>query len=212
MFDACARLSLRAFDPAGALAAVPGCRKRPRTVCTNTFKALAAASLLLATAAFSQPPPRGATETFGLGAGPSAVGFRLLAEQDSSRAVSGGSGSTPHARPIRIYVWYPAKAAAKPMRFGRYVALADDDLWPADIAGRTRDALKFSRGPLARSLDPSTYEALLQRPVLATENAKPAAGRFPLIVIGLGLYYEAPITFAALSEYLAGRGFVGSGY
>ena len=48
----------------------------------------------------------------------------------------------------------------------------------------------------------------LQRPMLAVENAKPAAGRFPLIAFGEGLYYESPIAFAAMGEFLAGRGFV----
>lgn len=42
----------------------------------------------------------------------------------------------------------------------------------------------------------------------AVEKAEPLAGPFPLIVIGLGLYYESPITFAGTAEYLAGRGFV----
>jgi len=94
------------------------------------------------------------------------------------------------------------------MRFGRYAALADDDVWPPEISGRSRDLLKFSHGPLARSLDPAAFEALLQRPMLAAENAKPAAGWFPLIAIGQGLYYESPIAFAVLGEFLAGRGFV----
>jgi dienelactone hydrolase len=94
------------------------------------------------------------------------------------------------------------------MRFGRYAALADDDVWPAEISGRSRDVLKFSRGPLARSLDPAAFEALLQRPMLAAENPSPASGRFPLIVIGQGVYYESPIASAALGEFLAGRGFV----
>src|SRR5579863_1380764 len=61
---------------------------------------------------------------------------------------------------------------------------------------------------MGRSLDPAAFEALLQRPMLAAENAKPAAGRFPLIAFGEGLYYESPIAFAALGEFLAGRGFV----
>jgi pimeloyl-ACP methyl ester carboxylesterase len=108
---------------------------------------------------------------------------------------------------MRIYVWYPAKNFAKPLHFGRYAELADDDVWPPEITGRARETLTFSHGPLARSLDPTALDALLRRPTLAAENARPATGSFPLIAIGLGLYYESPITFVALSEYLAGRGF-----
>ncbi len=164
-------------------------------------------ALLMSVAASAQQPTN-AGDRLGLAPGPHAVGFRLLVEQDRSRYVSASDGSGTYARPIRVYVWYPAKAPSKPMRFGRYAALADDDVWPAEISGRARDVLKFSRGPLARSLAPAAFEALLQRPMLAAENAKPAAGRFPLIAIGQGLYYESPIAFAALGEFLAGRGFV----
>ena len=94
------------------------------------------------------------------------------------------------------------------MRFGHYAALADEDIWPAEVAGNLREELKFSRRALARSLGPGGFEALLQQPVLAIENAEPLEGPFPLVVIGQGLYYESPVAFAALSEYLARRGFV----
>jgi hypothetical protein len=164
-------------------------------------------TLLMSVAASAQQPTN-AGDRFGLAPGPQAVGFRLLVEQDGSRYVSASDGTGTHTRPIRVYVWYPAKAPSKPMRFGRYAALADDDVWPAEISGRAHDLLKFSHGPLARSLAPAAFEALLQRPMLAAENAKPAAGRFPLIAIGQGLYYESPIALAALEEFLAGRGFV----
>ena len=94
------------------------------------------------------------------------------------------------------------------MRFGRYAALADGDVWPAEIIGTTRDTLAYSRRPLSRSVTPAAYAALLQQPVLARENAKPLDGPFPLIVVGQGLYYESPIAFAMMAEYLAARGFV----
>jgi dienelactone hydrolase len=177
-------------------------RKRGRVLGATVVGVLAVSALLFAAQVLAQR-----RDTLGLDPGAYPVGFQLLTEQDRSRSVVANDGAT-HARPIRVYVWYPAKAASKPIRFGRYAALADDDMWPAEISGRTRDVLKFSRGPLARSLDPVALEALLQRPLLAAENAKSAPGRFPLIAIGLGLYYESPITFAALAEYLAGRGFV----
>lgn len=94
------------------------------------------------------------------------------------------------ARVVRTSLWYPAETAREqPVRFGRYADLADD-------------------GPLARSLSEPGYAALLARPMRAVENGAPLAGPFPLVVIGLGLHYESPITFAAMAEYLAGRGFV----
>jgi hypothetical protein len=178
-------------------------RKRDRFLGATVVGVLALSALLFAPQVLAQRHG-----TLGLDPGTYPVGFQLLAEQDRSRFVVANDGAT-YARPIRVYVWYPAtKTASKPIRFGRYAELADDDIWPAEISGRTHDVLKFSRGPLARSLDPAAFEALLQRPLLATENAKAAPGRFPLIAIGLGLYYESPITFATLAEYLAGRGFV----
>ncbi len=124
--------------------------------------------------------------------------------------MTGGSRGAVHPRPIRTYLWYPAQASrrSQPLRFGRYAALADEDVWPSEIAGELRERLKYANGPLARSLPAPSFAALLERPMRAVENAEPLAGPFPLIVIGLGLYYESPITFAATAEYLAGRGFV----
>lgn len=176
--------------------------KRNRVPGATVVGVLAITALLFAAQVLAQQ-----SDKLGLDPGAYPVGFQLLTEHDRSRSVIANDGAT-YARPIRVYVWYPAKAASKPIRFGRYAALAEDDIWPAEISGRTRDVLKFSRGPLVRSLDPLALEALLLRPLLAEENAKSAPGRFPLIAIGLGLYYESPITFADLAEYLAGRGFV----
>ena len=164
--------------------------------------------LLLLNAAHSQA---GGASAHGLEAGEYSVGFRLIEEPDNSRAVTGGtSPTTAHPRPVRMYLWYPARSSsdARRMRFGHYAALADEDIWPSEIAGNVREELKFSQRALARSLDPESFEALLAQPVPAIEKAEALEGPFPLIVIGQGLYYESPIVFAALAEYLAGRGFV----
>lgn len=135
------------------------------------------------------------------------VGFRLLEDQDLSRSVTFGvAPAAVGPRPIRTYLWYPAKSSssAKPIHFGRYAELAHDDVWPDTM----RSELKYSGKVLARSLGPERYKQLLQQPVAAVEAAEALSGRFPLIVIGQGLYYESPVVFAALGEYLAERGFV----
>ena len=104
-----------------------------------------------------------------------AVGFRLLQEHDNTRVVA---GPTEQARPVRIYLWYPAatSSAKAPMLFGRYAAIAEDDVWPSGISRPLREKLSFSRYALARSLGPEGFEALGEQPVRAFENAEPLPG------------------------------------
>jgi hypothetical protein len=168
-------------------------------------KAVAFWCWLAAFAAHAQDA--GTANSIALEPGAYAVGFQWLDEKDRSRFVP-APGSNAQPRPVRIYLWYPANRAAKPMRFSRYADLASADVWPREIVGDVRDVLTFEHGPLARSLDEQSLGALLQRPVLASENVRPLSGSFPLIVIGAGIYYESPIAYFALGEYLASRGFV----
>jgi len=124
--------------------------------------------------------------------------------------VSNTSPTKTHSRPIRVYLWYPAKGSGgdQAMQFRRYAELADQDIWPAEIAAGLHSQLRYSTKVLARSLGPDRFEQLLKQPVLAIDSAQALDGSFPLIVMGQGLYYESPIVFAALAEYLAARGFV----
>jgi hypothetical protein len=169
------------------------------------FATLVLGSLLLSDA-FAQQLDLVTSNAFGLEPGSYSVGFRLLEGVDPSRTVTDSTGAA-HPRSVRTYLWYPAEGSAQPMRFGRYAALADEDIWPEEITGDQRGKLAYSRRPLARAMGPAGYEALLQRPVLAIENAAPADGAFPLIVMAEGFWYEPAISQAALGEYLAGRGF-----
>ncbi len=139
------------------------------------------------------------------------VGFQLLETVDSTRAVTAVPlPRKAYPRPIRTYLWYPANPpdGAQAVRFGRYAELADGDIWPTEIIGELREKLKYSRRVLARSLGSERFDALLRQPFEAVESAQALEGPFPLIVIGQGLYYESPVAFAALAEFLAGQGFV----
>ena len=69
-----------------------------------------ATSALLAAAALGA---RAQTDTFGLDAVEHAVGFQLIETQDASRVVSGGAPGATHARPVRVYLWYPATASRR---------------------------------------------------------------------------------------------------
>jgi hypothetical protein len=180
--------------------------------CTRTrvTRCLLAASVGLSVVTALPALAQGAAEALGLARGEHAVGFRLLEDEDRSRTVTGGVRGAAHARRIRTYLWYPSEEPrrSRPLSFGGYALLADDDAWPAPIGGVIHGRLAYANGPLARALSSDAYATLLNRPMRAVENAAPLAGPFPLIVIGLGLYYESPVTFATTAEYLASRGFV----
>ncbi len=133
-----------------------------------------------------------------LEAGPFQPGFRLIEASDATRSFPSDDGRGPVARPLRIYVWYPATGPeGERMRLDDYVASALEDL-------RT----PLLPVPLSKGLDPAVLEKLRASPAGAYRGAPAAQGRFPLLVLGQGLYYESPFCHFVLCELLASHGYI----
>ncbi|MFH0944216.1 MAG: alpha/beta fold hydrolase, partial [Planctomycetota bacterium] len=145
----------------------------------------------------------------GLAAGSHEVGFTLVETRDMTRTGpdQGVQAPSPRGRPLRVWIWYPAKETElrDALPFSRYAKLMDGDFSPGVARTERSD---FAAGPLARSLPAERLRALLETRTRAFEAAPPATGRHPLIALAQGLYYESPITHAILCEYLASHGFV----
>ena len=130
--------------------------------------------------------------------GPFTPGFRLIETSDASRSfpADGAEGVTP--RPMRIYVWYPAKpAAGGRMRLDDYVRMALEDFQPSLLPV-----------PLAKAFTPVELKTLRDSPAGAYRDAEPGPGKFPVLVFGQGLFYESPMAHFVLCEFLASRGYI----
>ena len=133
-----------------------------------------------------------------LPAGPFAPGFRLIEAADASRSFPGRSGESPVPRLLRLYVWYPAQQSpGVRLRLDDYVRMALDDFRTAILPV-----------PLAKGLEAGALKGLLDAPAGAVRDAEPGPGRFPLLVLGQGLYYESPLSHFVLCEFLASHGYV----
>jgi len=138
-----------------------------------------------------------------LDAGPHAVGFTQLERYDASRpyrtarTLDGRPRSGERARPIVASIWYPAVASdAKPLTFGDYVDISARET-------RAGEQALFAFGLLNRAT-PEQRAQLRPLPSHAVRDAKPAAGKFPLILYSLGSAALAHVT----PEYLASHGYV----
>jgi len=134
----------------------------------------------------------------GLSTGPFTPGFRLIETSDASRSFPSADGAGAAARPMRIYVWYPAKpTAAARMRFDDYVRMTLEDFRPSALPV-----------PLAKGLDPRGLAGLRDQSVESVRDAEPGPGKFPVLVFGQGLFFESPLSNFVLCEYLASHGYV----
>jgi glyoxylase-like metal-dependent hydrolase (beta-lactamase superfamily II)/tetratricopeptide (TPR) repeat protein len=159
-------------------------------------KVLCCLAVLLTAGAYPQTPEAGFWGR--LAAGPFAPGFRLIEASDACRSfpANGVTGLVP--RPIRIYVWYPAKpSAAERLRLDDYVQMALEDFRPASLPV-----------PLTKGIEPGNLKALLDSRTGAVRDAPAGPGKFPLLILGQGLYYESPLSHFVLCEFLASRGYV----
>ena len=110
-------------------------------------------------------------------------------------------------RRLHLSLWFPAnKNGGKPMTLGRYADLLaehgpEESGWPSARA-------QMSIGQDGGGLPERGQGVLRVLPARGVENAKPAEGKFPLVVLAQGLFYESPWHQAYLAEALAERGFV----
>ena len=145
--------------------------------------------------------------------GPFAVGFRQIERYDHSRLhrlpvdMTGAAVEGERSRPIRISVWYPAEPGdGTPLTLGDYITLlgAEGHLGPvtaADAQTGRRDFYQFLLLDKATPEERRRLEALASR---AVRDARPASGRFPVILYSLGSAALGNVT----PEFLASHGYV----
>lgn len=142
-----------------------------------------------------------------LDAGPFNVGYRSMLVYDYSRNYIDGR------KPMQLYIWYPGvDATGTMMTFGNYIEDACGDFAPGDewfdVISREVEA-GFRSGALNPSFNRALSEKELQRiydtGIPSRRNAKPAAGKFPLIIHS---HVNGVLNQSILLEYLASHGFV----
>lgn len=133
--------------------------------------------------------------------GPYPIGLKIVYQYDRSRSYrSTPKGSSKpsvgdDARPLQTLLWYPSlRSTTKPMTVGDYVQLADTEIHfnsPDEKENRWRSLLKAS----------------FDIPLLAVREAKPAKGRYPVLIYAPS---DSSVSWenADLCEYLASHGYV----
>jgi pimeloyl-ACP methyl ester carboxylesterase len=133
--------------------------------------------------------------------GPYSVGLKIVDQYDRSRTypVSAKASSQistgDDARPLQTLIWYPAlRSTATPMTVGDYSQLADAEIHfkaPDQANNQWRSRLKTSSGI----------------PLWAVRDAKPAAGRYPVLIYAPS---DSSVSWenADLCEFLASHGYV----
>jgi pimeloyl-ACP methyl ester carboxylesterase len=162
----------------------------------KNVKVLCGLSILLAIGAYSHARENGFWGR--LTAGPFTPGFRLIETSDASRSFPSSGKASSAPRPMRIYVWYPAKPSTdERLRLDDYVRMALEDFCPSILPV-----------PLAKGVDAGALTTLRESSTGAVRDAEAGPGKYPLLVLGQGLYYESPLSHFVLCEFLAAHGYV----
>jgi dienelactone hydrolase len=155
------------------------------------------------------------TPSFPGGPGQFAVGLRVVQLHDKSRVysgkidlVSGTPADGDRARPIQALVWYPAeKQGGTAVRYADYLrSAATEEQFQRDATAIDRFVADYLQDnyPI---LSPLQGKAALDQTMLARRDARPAQGKFPILVYAPGSSMSAHEN-ADLCEYLASHGYL----
>ena len=169
--------------------------------------------LLISLLFFATAAQAAGTFTFSNPAGPHAVGLKVVQQYDQARVyktrvdmTTGEPTSGERARPMQMLVWYPAERGGRPLTYRDYMDTmpTEDDFArsPADISRATQKRIDDFAG--------QRRDALLHdinRPMSAVRNARPASGKFPVVIYAPSFSASA-MENADLCEYLASQGYL----
>lgn len=141
------------------------------------------------------------------------VGFKTIFEFDYSRVyhnphpVTNKSFPEEEARPIRIFIWYPASPSKEgSMKYKEYMNIKPLDQRFETYNNALNDFDKWATVNWTDGLE-STTNKILELPVEAIKDAKPIDGKFPLIIHYAGANSRRNENIP-LWEYLASHGYV----
>lgn len=154
----------------------------------------------------------------GLAPGSYKVGYQVFNQYDRGRSVQpksdfeGNANKGETALPIQVSVWYPAEANTKvpAMLFEeyQYITQQKNTFQPLteDDRKRAAEGIQFmAKFGADIDLSESDLQIIRHTPTAAHRNAKPAAGKFPVIISGLD---GGPSNANVLYEFLASQGYV----
>jgi hypothetical protein len=154
--------------------------------------------------------------------GPHAVGYRNLYQLDHTRQYDPQFVTDPtklpehKPRPIYICVWYPAqKTDARPMEYRQYLDVSSDDARIARFMKRlarhvvnvVSDTTVGTEPANRTPAETAAFERLLATKTFAVKDARPAEGRFPVVLNHAGLNGVSDDN-SVLFELLASHGYV----
>ncbi|HEU4373419.1 MAG TPA: dienelactone hydrolase family protein [Telluria sp.] len=146
--------------------------------------------------------------------GPHGVGLRIVQQYDYSRTykakidlLSGQPSTGERARPLQTLIWYPAAKGGAPVHYMDYFrTVATEEVFQRPAAEIDKIAAdRMVAGTTGMSAEAVRREEA--RPMWAVRDAKPAAGKFPVVIYAPS--YNAPAhENVDLCEYLASQGYV----
>lgn len=153
------------------------------------------------------------TLTFSDTAGPHGVGLKLIQQYDQRRLykadidlATGAPVQGERARPIQAVLWYPALGGGQPLRYRQYLEMAATEvaftLDAAEVERVTDADIARHAGARGTALARDMGGAMR-----AVREARPAAGKFPVVVYAPGFSGSA-VENADLCETLASHGYV----
>lgn len=173
------------------------------------IKKFLALNLFYCACAMAQSPvlwngmPRGAYE----------VGFTFERQYDHTRPFQdeldeNGKIVENRARPIQMFVWYPAvrSANSQHLRYEEYLLLNDTESEPWRWTDAQKQALR-QKDSEEKQISGASWEAILALEMAAVKDAKTATGKFPLVIFGMGGGTGGHV-YSVLCEYLASHGYV----